>query len=207
MARRTSYTAFGVTTYLTHHPAVRRLKAKHGAGIAHGYKVWASSWGVMEFLDRNVGIVEAGNRVIDLGCGWGMTGIYCAKTFGAQVCGVDVDEEVFPYVDLHAGINGVKLSISNRPFDQITTKMLKGTDLVVGSDICFWPHLRVDLEKLIGRAMDAKVKTVLIADPGRYPFIRMADRCVSRYHGEVRWWDCQVPKPHRVHLLILRGAS
>jgi cyclopropane fatty-acyl-phospholipid synthase-like methyltransferase len=49
--------------------------------------------------------------VLELGCGWGLVGIACAKTFQAQVTGLDADAAVFPYLQLHAARNGVRLAI------------------------------------------------------------------------------------------------
>ncbi len=46
---------------------------------------------------------------MEVGCGWGLLSIYCAKNFQAQLTGVDADKNVFPFLKLHAKANGVKI--------------------------------------------------------------------------------------------------
>ena len=48
-------------------------------------------------------------RILEIGCGWGLTSIYCTKKFGCKVTGVDADEDVFPYLEAHAKLNGTKI--------------------------------------------------------------------------------------------------
>ena len=54
---------------------------------------------------------------MEVGCGWGLLGIYCAKKYGARVTGVDIDSEVFPYLNLHAEINQVEISTLKKGYD------------------------------------------------------------------------------------------
>ena len=82
--------------------------------------------------------LRKGDRVLEVGCGWGLAAVYCAKKYGALVTGSDIDEEVFPFVDLHARINRVQMTTLPRGFDGIRGK---------------------DLEK-IGTAQDANIKLI-----------------------------------------------
>ena len=44
---------------------------------------------------------------------------YLAKKYGAKVVGLDADPAVFPYLDLHAKINGVKIKTQEATFEQL----------------------------------------------------------------------------------------
>ena len=91
--------AYGVRVLLSHHPEIRRLK-RHNHPTNHGNKFWTSSWLLMDYFKKNG--LEQETRVLEIGCGWGLAGIYCAKKHGAVVTGVDVDSEVLPFSRLHA---------------------------------------------------------------------------------------------------------
>jgi len=90
----------------------------------------------MDFLKRCA--MPSGSHVMELGCGWGLAGIYCAKTFGAVVTSVDIDPEVFHYLHRHSEINDVEIATMNLGFEDLTRKHLKGMKVLIGADICFW---------------------------------------------------------------------
>jgi hypothetical protein len=96
--------AFGLTMLAPSHPAVRRLQHEAVQPLLHGHKVWPSSWVLMDYLHQHG--VPPRTRVLELGCGWGLVGIACAKLFQAQVTGLDADAAVFPYLQLHAQRKG-----------------------------------------------------------------------------------------------------
>jgi len=131
---------------------------------------------------------------MEIGCGWGLLGIYCAKKYGAEVTAVDLDPEVFPYLDLHAKVNGVQISTLKKGFDGLRTEHLKEVDLLIGADVCFWDDMVKPLKKLILRALRAKVQQVLIADPGRPPFEEVGEYFASRRGGEILDWMAQRPR-------------
>src|SRR5437762_1903588 len=100
--------AFGPTTLSPSHPDVQRLQHDAALPSLHGHKVWPTSFVLVDYLHQRGVAPQA--RVLDLGCGWGLVGIACAKTFQAQVTGLDADAAVFPYLQLHAQRNGVHLA-------------------------------------------------------------------------------------------------
>ncbi|MGB7030455.1 MAG: SAM-dependent methyltransferase, partial [Syntrophobacteria bacterium] len=71
--RRTYRKAYGVRLLLSHHPEVRKLKRFNSPSV-HGNKFWKSSWLLMDYLNRR-GFPEGAN-VREVGCGWGLLGIY-----------------------------------------------------------------------------------------------------------------------------------
>ncbi len=134
---------------------------------------------LMDFLGRQQ--VSERVRIIDVGCGWGLGGIYCAKRLKAAVTCVDIDQEVFPYLNLHAAINKVEITPMKRSFGSLTAVDLGGFDLLIGADICFWDELGLTLKRLINRALRAGVRMVLVADPGRPAFHQL-----TRYYSRTQ---------------------
>jgi 16S rRNA G1207 methylase RsmC len=76
------------------HPEVRRLQHTAARPSLHGQKVWPTSFVLLDYLQQRGVAPQA--RVLELGCGWGLVGIACAKMFQAQVTGLDADAAVFP---------------------------------------------------------------------------------------------------------------
>ncbi|MFH1147024.1 MAG: methyltransferase domain-containing protein [Pseudomonadota bacterium] len=193
---------YGICALRARHPEIRKLKRLHSPSF-HGYRVWTSSWLLMDFLERQG--LKDGTRVMDLGCGWGLAGIYCAKNHSAEVTGVDLDSQVFPYLHLHAQINSVKITTVQKDFDSLTGINLEDIDVLIGADICFWDTLADSLRNLIYRALDHGVKLVVIADPGRPTFNELGQVFVDDLHGEIS--NRAVIDPHYICGRILKIGS
>lgn len=146
------------------------------------------------------------SRVMEVGCGWGPVSIFCAKTFGAFVTGVDIDSDVFPFFELQAKLNGVTVHTMKRDFEQLHVSDLRNVDLLLGSDISFWPKLREPLKRLIQRALRAGVKRILLADPGRDPFMKLADHFTERKDAELLEWSVRRPRPHAGYILVVQSS-
>ena len=178
--RRASHRrAYGLKILNASHPEIRRLKREGYEAEIHGNKFWNSTFLVMDYLSRKHLAKRA--RVLEIGCGWGLLGLYCNRKFGCRVHGIDADDKVLPYLQLHAKLNGLKMSAEKKTFKQLTVSYLKQFDLILGADICFWDEMSNDLFKLIGRARKAGVKQVMISDPCRPPFNRLEKRCLKEY--------------------------
>ena len=173
--------AYGLRVLQSRHPEVRKLKRLHTPSV-HGNKHWASSWLLMDYFKQHG--LRQGARVMEVGCGWGLAGIYCAKKHNAVVTGVDIDSEVFPYLRLHAEINKVKIATMKRAFGGLTGKHLKNFDVLIGADICFWDKLVCSLKRLINRALQTGPRMVLIADPGRPTFDELAKYFAEKLKSE-----------------------
>ena len=183
--------AYGVRLLLSPHPEVRKLKRSMTPSV-HGNKHWKSSWLLIDYLHRR-GLPQ-GVRVMELGCGWGLLGIFCANKFTARVTCVDIDPEVFPFLDLHAEVNQVEISTMRKSFDGLRTKHLREMDVILGTDICFWDEMVKPLKKLILRALRGGVPLVLIADPGRPPFEEVVEYFVAKKGGQILDWTAQRPQ-------------
>jgi predicted nicotinamide N-methyase len=194
--------AYGIEVLLSNHRDIRRLKREHFPS-SHGNKFWTSSWLLMDYFKKRG--MPPGTRVMEIGCGWGLAGIYCAKKHDARVTGVDVDPDVFPFLDLHAEMNNVRVNKLRRKFGGLTADDLKKVDVIIGADICFWDSLVLPLKRLILKAMREKVKMVVIADPGRSPFDELAGYLQEKMEGKVFDWEVQ--RPRNISGKILKVGS
>lgn len=180
---------FGILRMQPGHPAMRRLRRQgHVPGI-HGNKHWPAADLLIDFLLQHP--IPKRSRVLDIGCGWGLAGIFCAHRFNARVRGVDADPAVFPYLEAHAELNGVKVETVRATFDRLDSRLLSEVDVILGSDICFWDELVGPLRRLIKRGLAAGVKRIIIADPRRGPFLDLAEHCTSRYRAELLDWQSE----------------
>jgi predicted nicotinamide N-methyase len=184
--------AHGIRCLLSSHPAIRRLKGDSPPEI-HGTRQWPSSWLLIDYLSRHP--LPGGSRVIEVGAGWGLAGIYCAKRFGAEVLAVDKDPAVFPYLELHAELNGVEVRTLRSGFRGLTAKLLGSADAVIASDICFWKALIPEVRGLVLRAVRAGAGLVLVADPARSTFEAMAGELAERGACVVEDWRTARPRP------------
>lgn len=69
------------------------------AGVYEGgLKVWECGNDLMDYLSKNVSL--EGKRVLELGCGHGIPGIYCANAGAREVVFQDYNEEVLCHVTM-----------------------------------------------------------------------------------------------------------
>ena len=197
--------AFGLTMLAPSHPEVRRLQHDAARPSLHGHKVWPTSFVLMDYLHQRG--VPPRARVLDLGCGWGLVGIACAKTFQAQVTGLDADTAVFPYLQLHAQRNGVHIATRHGTFADLAPQDLAAFDLIVGADICFWEELVDPLYQLVRHGIAVGVAEILVADPGRPPFDELCARCVQQGDAEVLDWAMTTPVAESGRILRVVGTA
>lgn len=173
--------AFGLTILNARNKDIRRLKrAGHEAAI-HGNRCWDTSYLLLSHLQRHP--LPGGARVLELGAGWGLAGIYCAERFDCRVTATDADPAVFPFLRLHAELNRVRVATRRAGFKELTCAQLAEFELLLGCEICFWDeHTRV-LYNLILRARRAGCRQFILADPGRPPFHALAKLCLGRFAG------------------------
>jgi predicted nicotinamide N-methyase len=201
-AKKAEIFEYGVHVYRPRHRKIRKLKRSHAPSF-HGIRLWPSSWLLMDFLNRQG--LSQGARVMELGCGWGLAGIYCARNHGAEVTSVDIDSEVFPYLQMHTQLNHVEITPMQLGFDELMGDHLKRIDVMIGADICFWDSLAHSLEGLIFRALGEGVQSVVLADPGRSTFERLGRRFVQKGTGQVHGRSVQ--RPYDIQGRILKIGS
>lgn len=167
----------GVRILKERHPSIRAIAREGVSPSIYGTRVWQSTFWLMDYLAANP--IPRNGRVVEIGCGWGLLGIWCAKTFDCRVLLTDADEHVFPYAIAHARLNGVSVEMEQARFDAISESHLDGCDVLLGADICFWPELGSQVRRLIRRSAEIGVGRILVADPGRSTFMHMAESCCS----------------------------
>lgn len=187
MASPKQFSRFKVERMSASHPAMTKLKREGHVASIHGNKHWPSADLLMDFLEQHP--LPKNKRVIDVGCGWGLGGIYCAKTYKSKVLAVDADDAVFPYLTAHAELNDVKIKTHHGDFKSVKGKVLNDVHTVIGTDICFWDEMVKPLYKVIDRALDAGAKRIAIVDPGRSPFFKLAEKCAKKHDAELVDWD------------------
>ncbi len=169
----------------------------------HGTKVWGSSFMIMDYLKRYEPEPDA--DILEVGAGWGLLSIFCAKHFDANVTATDADPNVFPFLETHSLLNDVEVETVVARYEELKIKDLKGFDYVLGGDICFWDELVDPLYSLVKKAVKAKVGTIIIADPGRPPFLELAKRCAKDFGGELLDGDISKPRKVTGNLLVIEG--
>ena len=202
--KQTSRRFRGVTMPNSAHPDIRRIRREGKHPSIHGNKLWKSSCLLIDYMKNNP--PEHTGKVLDVGCGWGISGIWCAKKFGSKVTSVDADADVFPYLDATAKINGVKTKHKVARFEDLKTRDMKGFDMLIAADICFWDELVDPVAAMVKRAVKAGVKHILIADPERSPFFEMAEKCEKRYYSEIVEWETRSPIKASGAIMVLENA-
>ena len=193
-------TIAGLQVPYSRHPRVRAIKRQGHYPSIHGTKLWSSSSVLIDYIASTATI--APHSVIDAGCGWGLAGIWCAKTFGAAVAAVDADASVMPYLSLVADLNEVEVTPVVARFDQLDSDLLGATDWLIAADVCFWDELVEPVTSMIKQAIESGTKRILISDPRREPFLNVADTILSDYGGELVEWRVGNSRQSGVVLVI-----
>ena len=181
---------FGLITLKNNHKSIRGLRKALGDPSHHGNKVWKACIVLMDYLTEYP--IEKKSHVMDVGCGWGLGGLFCAKKFEAKVTSVDIDKSVFPYLELHADINGVKGRPLQSSFQKVSANQLRDVDVLIGADICFWDEMAKPLLNVVKRAYKSETR-VIITDPGRPPFFEMAEICQKKLGADLNYWSVAEP--------------
>lgn len=186
------------------HPDIRKVKREGNYPSIHGNKLWKSSCLVIDYLKQNP--PEHADSVIDVGCGWGASGIWCAQKLGSDVTSMDADPDVFPFLEVAADLNDVTTTPLVSRFEKLSKRQLSKFDLLIAADICFWDELVDPVYKMVNRAVKAGVKQIVIADPERPTFHEMAARCVEKHCAEVIEWETRSPIKAHGALLVIHNA-
>ncbi len=184
------YQAYGIYLLESKHRLIRRLKKAYQPSV-HGHKTWNASFLLMDYLQYEP--LAKKSRVLEVGCGWGPGSVYCAHQFKAKVTGLDIDDEVFPFLEVLAELNDVKVKPLVKRFESLKPKELSAFDVIVGSDVCFWDSMVKPLSQLINRALKNGVERVIITDPGRPTFYELCDIVRKKHKVELQEWYATEP--------------
>lgn len=185
------YQAYGIYLLETRHRLIRRLKKAYQPSV-HGHKAWNASFLLMDYLQHEP--LAKRSRVLEVGCGWGPGAVFCARRFRARVTALDIDKDVFPFLDVLAALNDVDVTPLASRFEKISADDMASFDVVVASDVCFWDKMIKPLHRMVKRALDGGVKRVIITDPGRPPFYEFCDLARRSYNVELQEWYATEPE-------------
>jgi len=186
------------------HPLIRQVKRQGVYPSIHGNKLWKSSLLLIDYLKKHQ--PDHTHKVLDVGCGWGISGIWCAKKLGSQVTSMDADPDVFPFLELHREAQWRIDHAIGVDLRKLSTRQLAEFDMLIAADICFWDDLVDPVFNMVNRAVKAGVKHIIIADPERSTFFDMARRCESRHCAEIIEWKTRKPIKASGALMVLENA-
>ncbi|MBN2527927.1 MAG: class I SAM-dependent methyltransferase [Deltaproteobacteria bacterium] len=177
-----------MTYYTGAHPEIRNLFRNGNRPSEFGAKVWPTSLRTIDFLaqhESHATIFKKGCRVLEIGCGWGLIGVYLACAHSCDVTCSDLDPLVLPVVQLHARRNGVKVRTVQYSFKQLSESFLKQFDVIIGAEVCYSEDVANELTQLLQRAFRASVSHMIVVDPGRPDFDDFHQFCQSRFSTEL----------------------
>lgn len=195
-------------TYCTGaHPEIRDHYRKGHRPTEFGNKVWPTSLVTIEYLAQHPNLLTVpldGLRVLEIGCGFGLLGVYLALAHSCQVTCSDLDAHVLPIAALHARLNQVVVSTHQASFNALSTDFLSQFDMIIGAEVCYSDEVSVELTNMIQRAFEATVSHVIIADPGRPDFDDFYAFCKKRFTTTLTPLPGS-PNGQQTHLLCVTG--
>jgi predicted nicotinamide N-methyase len=191
----------GLIVLKSSHPGVRKIKRQQSGHSAHGNKVWRSSFVMLDYLETHP--LKENSRALEIGCGWGLAGLYLSKFQNIRVKGIDIDPSVQPYFELQNKTNGCKVDFEACSFESLSQQTLSEYQYLIGTDICFWDELTQPLFDLIQKARTAGINKILIADPGRPPFWALAELCAETLGAEVITRRINEPWKSEKYILVI----
>jgi len=130
---------------------------------------WAFAWAGGQALARYVldnPELLSGKRIVDLGCGSGLTAIAAMQAGAASVLAADIDRMALAAVRLNAALNGVDIATTA---DNLLAKAPETFDVVLVGDLFYERALADLVSRYIDQAA-AQGALVLIGDPQRNYF-------------------------------------
>ena len=131
--------------------------------MPYGFLLWESAIGMARFLMQRPQLV-CGKRVLELGCGVGLSGL-AAAVCGGTVEQTDHEPGVLELARKNAEANGVT-GITQFIADWTDWKVKDKYDVVIGADILYERKMHFHLERVFRMAVKPG-GTLLISDPGR----------------------------------------
>ena len=193
--------AYGIYMLTPKHRVIKTLKKRYQPSI-HGHKTWGSSFLVMDYLRENG--LRKGATALEVGCGWAPLSVHLAHEYKARVTALDLDREVFPFVDVLAELNAVELETRRGDFTKLKGKDLGQYRYIVGGDICFWDSLVEPLARMVNRAIKNGTQRIIIADPGRPTFYEFCDLVSQRHETRLAEWYAIEPEHYEGEIVEIR---
>lgn len=142
---------------------------------------WAGGQALARYILDNPKLV-AGQAVLDLGCGSGLSGLAASRVGAARIRAVDIDTFALAAVALNAAANA--LSIETLAADLLAAPPPPEWTVVLVGDLFYERALATLVETFIDRAQ-ANGALVLVGDPQRSYFPKQRFTAVAEYHVPV----------------------
>lgn len=142
---------------------------------------WAFAWAGGQALARYVldnPALVAGQTVLDLGCGSGLSGLAAVKAGATRVRAADIDGFALAAVALNAAANG--MSIETTAVDLLSAEPDPAWTVVLVGDLFYERALAALVETFIDRAQENGA-LVLVGDPQRSYFPKGRFTAVADY--------------------------
>ena len=194
----------GLKILKSSHPDVRKIKRQQQGHSAHGNKVWRSSFALIDYFETYP--LKQQTKVLEIGCGWGLSSLYLTKYQQVDVTAIDIDESVKPYFELQNRINKCHIKFQQRNFESLKPDELRSYHSIIGSDICFWDEMTESLFNLVDRSLRSGVHEILIADPGRPPFWELTEKCAEIFDSEVITRRIYKPWKSEKYILVIKDC-
>lgn len=162
------------------HSEIREHFRKGNRPTEFGNKVWSTSLVLIDYFESNACDLH-NKRVLEIGCGQGILGIYLAKKYNCKVTCSDFDKTVLPIVEMHASLNNLEVDTKQLSFEQIDSNILRNYDIVIGAEVCYSDEVGKEIISLTDRALSSGVQKVFIGDPGRPDFEDFLNLCSQSY--------------------------
>jgi predicted nicotinamide N-methyase len=194
--------AYGLYLLKTSHPLIRKMRKSIRPSL-FGQRMWGSSFLAIDYLKENP--LTENSRLLELGCGWAPIAVYAAS-LGHKAAGLDIDDQVFPYMDVLAQTNDVKVKALHMSFAELDTKQLSKYQVLTGADICYWDEMIDELLALFQRAQTCGVERIILSDPGRSTFAKLCDECERLWPNAFthHHWYALEPNRYEGQILELR---
>lgn len=160
--------------YTGAHPKIRSQLKRNNRPTEFGNKIWETSLVLIDHLETEP-FALSNLRVLEIGCGWGLVGVFLAKYFSCEVTCSDMDHRVLPIAQLHAELNQVEIHTQCVSFSDLSEESLRDFDLIIGAEVCYSDETSTEICNLFQKAKNAGVSHLVIGDPGRPGF----DDCID----------------------------
>jgi len=176
----------------------RRLEADQ-LHLPYWAELWDSAMGLAQRLERSDGASVACLRVLDLGCGMGLSGTVAAR-LGAHVLFADLEAPAL----LFARLNSLpdEAHVRTRRLNWCTDRLNEQFDIILGADIIYdcqqWPFLEPFFQHhLVSNG------AVLLGEPGRQTGDAFPDWIVQRGWQVQRFDELVATRPRPIRIFKL----
>ncbi|MBZ2172524.1 class I SAM-dependent methyltransferase [Nitratidesulfovibrio sp. SRB-5] len=140
-------------------------------------ELWPASLGLAEWLAENRAALQ-GRRCLDLGCGLGLTAII-GQWLGAQVIGMDYEEEALRFARLNAARNGVAQPLWTAMDWRMPAVAARSLDMVWAGDIMYERRFVTPVSDFLDYSV-ARDGVAWVAEPGRNVYATFRETLEAR---------------------------